>query len=356
MKKKVLLSSILTIALCLSLIAGSTYALFTAKSEVNIAITAGKLDFTAGISITNLSSVEPQDGGSIVDEKGGTYEYTYTDDAEFLNGGTAAVTNGNTLTITNITPGDKIDVDISGDNKSNVDTRYRYIIECTNGYTLMHGLVVYVTTQDANGQDVVTAYESLAYYTSEWMFLEADEDFTHPITIELPVKAGNVYQDKSADIKITVEAVQGNAATTNERELVTCYIETPVVEPAVGGGHFGDTTAERWYKDMYLVDDGNVVVIDDTPVCLENVTADVDGSVIVINTANYPAILIQDCDFTLDAGEYIIDSTVATAYQVFLYNVTVNGELLPVGTCDPAIAEYFNNVAWYEVIDPVNVP
>ena len=51
MKKKVLLSSILTIALCLSLIGGSTFALFTNQAEVGVVITAGEIDMTADIAI-----------------------------------------------------------------------------------------------------------------------------------------------------------------------------------------------------------------------------------------------------------------------------------------------------------------
>ena len=47
MKKKILLSSILTIALCLSIIAGSTYALFTSSADVNVAVTAGNVELTA---------------------------------------------------------------------------------------------------------------------------------------------------------------------------------------------------------------------------------------------------------------------------------------------------------------------
>ena len=38
MKKKIIISSILTIAMCVSLIAGSTFALFTSNSEVNVTI------------------------------------------------------------------------------------------------------------------------------------------------------------------------------------------------------------------------------------------------------------------------------------------------------------------------------
>ena len=61
----------------------------------------------------------------------------------------------------------------------------------------------------------------------------------------------------------------------------------------------------------------------------------------------------MNCDFILDAGEYIVDaSAYGTAYQVFLQNVTVNGELLPIGACDPAVGQYLKNVEWFQVVDP----
>ena len=49
MKSKVLVSSILTIALCLSLIAGSTFALFTDSAKNDIAVTSGTVDIDATI-------------------------------------------------------------------------------------------------------------------------------------------------------------------------------------------------------------------------------------------------------------------------------------------------------------------
>ena len=73
MKKKVLLSSILTIFLCLCLISGSTFALFTSKAEVNIVVKSGEVNMTAGIAITKLESVKADVNGTITDENGGTY-------------------------------------------------------------------------------------------------------------------------------------------------------------------------------------------------------------------------------------------------------------------------------------------
>ena len=41
MKKKALLSAILSLAICLCLIVGSTYALFTSTSELNVEVSSG---------------------------------------------------------------------------------------------------------------------------------------------------------------------------------------------------------------------------------------------------------------------------------------------------------------------------
>ena len=56
MKNRIIISSILTIALCLSMIAGSTFALFTSESKVDIAVTSGKIDVVATIDETTLAT------------------------------------------------------------------------------------------------------------------------------------------------------------------------------------------------------------------------------------------------------------------------------------------------------------
>lgn len=208
MKKKVLLSSILTIALCLSLIGGSTFALFTSQAEVGVVITAGEIDMTADIAITKLESVTPDQAGTIVDENGGTYSYKdVTSEGKFTNGGTATVANG-VLTMEQVTPGDKITFTVSGANNGNIAVQYRYVIECSDGFQLMSGLVI---TVDGGQQE----YTSLASYTSPWAYLDAGASISAvPVTIELPVTAGNEYQGETADIRIVVEAVQSNAVVT----------------------------------------------------------------------------------------------------------------------------------------------
>ena len=65
MKKKILLPSIATIIVCLCLIAGSTFALFTSTSNVNISVTAGDVEMVAGIAITKLESVKGDVNGTV---------------------------------------------------------------------------------------------------------------------------------------------------------------------------------------------------------------------------------------------------------------------------------------------------
>ena len=43
MKKRIILSSVITMLLCLCMIGGATYALFTSETSVNIAVTSGKV-------------------------------------------------------------------------------------------------------------------------------------------------------------------------------------------------------------------------------------------------------------------------------------------------------------------------
>ena len=370
MKKRVLLSSILTIALCLCLIAGSTFALFTDTTDFDISVTAGDVEILATASVNSVYSAEPTTDATLSDEfLRDEHDWYYThiarqDNKTFLNGGTAEVVNG-VVVIKRITPGDRVDVDINVANTSDVAISYRYKIVSDNTH-LATGMVV--TTFNMDGTK--TATEALAIWTSDWYSAEAPAGTpeaipTRTISIELPVYAGNEYQtekvtkddgtielnEQSVEYTIIVEAVQGNASTRNEEKFVV--YENEVVEgldTVQNTTHFETPTNCIFVDQLYLQGDAHVKVDNTAPLVLNNVTADVDGSVIIVDGPQ-PAILITNCDFKLDDGEYIINAS-STMYQVFLENVTVNGELLPAGVCDPAIAEYFNNVGWYEVADP----
>lgn len=360
MKKKVLLSSILTIALCLSLIAGSTFALFTDTTDFNIAVTSGDVEILATAEVSSIYSAKAITGAYtgnpddlFRDENGAFYIYEERTDT-FLNGGTAEIVGGKVV-IKRITPGDKVDIDIKVANTSDVAISYRYKLVSDNT-NLATGMKV--TTFNKDGS--TTATEALAIWTSDWYSADVAEQIpTRTISVELPVYAGNEYQTENAEGKIEsveytiiVEAVQGNANTVNEEKIVV-YNNKPVQNvPPVLSDYFDPATNSVYVHDLYLQGDANVTVDQNYPLTLENVTTDVNGSVIILDEYN-PAILIMNCDFNLDDGEYIIDaSAYGTAYQVFLVNVTVNGKLLDIGSNTAEAGQYLKNVGWYEVADP----
>ena len=133
MKKKVLLSSVLSIVLCLSLICGATFALFTDTDQVDIAVTAGNVAVTAEVQNIKLYSRD-------VDQ---------TAAGKFATGGTATLDQtSNTLTLDKIVPGDKITFDIKVTNKSNVDILYRTILDLYEGAKLYETLEIKINDED----------------------------------------------------------------------------------------------------------------------------------------------------------------------------------------------------------------
>lgn len=214
MQKKVLLSSILVIALCFSVIAGSTYALFTDSASTSIAITSGDVEVEATLAITNVWSAKASDtfeDSYLVDEYGTIYNHVNPNRGEnmFLNGGVANLVDSTNITIDKITPGDKVDAQIIVKNTGDVDMIYRYKI-IANDSGLASGMVI-----TADGK----CYEGAELYVSAWsnvVFVDAAA-ISHDISFELPVYAGNEYQSEKGDEKsvsytIIVEAVQGNAS------------------------------------------------------------------------------------------------------------------------------------------------
>ncbi len=197
--KKVILSSILSLVFCLSLIAGATFALFTSESKTNIAITSGKVEVVA--TIENFDVYSP----TLIWEDGTVKDDTNAAAAGvFVNGGTATL-EGAKLTLDKMTPGDKVTFQIKITNNSNVAVLYRSIIMTMEDNGLFDGLEVTI------GEifDGATKY-------SDWTPLSVDEkEIVLDCSVELPTTAGNAYQDKTCAIVFAVEAVQGNTATTN---------------------------------------------------------------------------------------------------------------------------------------------
>ncbi len=194
-KRKVLVSAILAIALCVSLISGATFALFTSKSEVNIAVTSGKVDVKAVVEglATSHQEADSAEASGYKTVEGSLYSGAAELDAD-----------AQTLTVSNLLPMDKISFNIKVTNESNVKIQYRTVIKAVEDDGLFAGLKIKVGEQEFNGTTVKTEYVQYAV---------GEGNQTIAVSIELPQDAGNDYQGKTCKLQYAVEAYQGNAQT-----------------------------------------------------------------------------------------------------------------------------------------------
>ena len=203
-KRNALVSAVLAIALCLSVIAGATFALFTSKSSVNIAITSGNVEVTA--TATELKVYLPK----AVSEDG-IADATDASDGEstFANGGTATL-DGNTVTLKNMTPGDKASFKITVKNESTVAVKYRTRLEVLSDEGLFSALKIDIG--GFSGMNI-TPWQNLAADVRDVAEFEC--------SVELPASATSEYKNKTCAIAYTVEATQGNAETANDTAYYT---------------------------------------------------------------------------------------------------------------------------------------
>lgn len=210
MKKKILLTSAAVIALCLCLIAGSTFALFTAQTKVNIAVTAGNLDVTA---YTLQDSLGTRSLGETV----------FVDEDTFANGGKVWLNNEGVLNISRMTPGDAVKFEVKVTNTGDVNVVYKvnWNIESTSankyGNHVDWNNVLKVSVVGAKGAD-----------GSDGVAFEGDKEYQalgtpgSSTTFEVIVEFvngtpdyDNMYQGAGAQIQFVVETVQQNGVDTN---------------------------------------------------------------------------------------------------------------------------------------------
>lgn len=230
MKKKIILSAIMSIVLCVSLIAGATFAIFTSESKVNIAVTSGKVKVVATIGnfkAYSPASISAEDGNAILDDTD-IADNTDENVKVFGNGGTAKLSYAEdgtaNIELDNVTPGDKVSFTITVKNYSNVKVQYRTSVkdvtaDLTEGeVALYNGLKFTVGGMSVTGESVWQVLAPAADAEN------GDNVAVYECTVELPATAGNDYQGKKCVLNYLIEAVQGNAKTSN----ATTVIKEPV--------------------------------------------------------------------------------------------------------------------------------
>lgn len=195
MKKKIILSSVVTIVLCLTLIAGSTFALFSEEANIDVTVTSGKVDIEVKLDGLKTTSM-----GNDTDVNG-----------VFDLGGTAAITDDYAIDVVRMVPGDAVSVNINVTNNSNV--AISYCVRMIGNGKLIEALEASV---EVNGvKSVINGTENM----SAWVNIGANEAIpTIPVTIYFPnADDNNDYQDQLANtIRLQVVAVQGNGVDMYE--------------------------------------------------------------------------------------------------------------------------------------------
>ena len=271
MRKKSLISAVVIFALCVSLVAGATLALFTSEARINVAMTSGTVDVKASVlkdSIETSSFGIPQTPGYF--ECGGVAEF----DAE------------SNLNLTNMVPGDSVKFKIEIKNYSDVAVKYRV-------KWAVEGELLGVLEASADGMEIID--NTTAWATWYTPATEADKVKTVPVEIKLPIDVGDAYQNKSAKITFIVEAVQGNAVLA-EVDSYESLLE------AIGGAERGEML------DITLVGD---IHLPETVSITTTTTINANGKTITTSADSFFSVAQgSDTDFTiknatLSASDYV---------------------------------------------------
>ncbi len=202
-KRNVIVSALLAITLCMSVLAGATFALFTSTAKVNLSITSAK------VKLLN-ATIENKKMYSLTEVNPDTLEGTEEDRTAagtFYLGGTAEF-EGNTLTLKKMAPGDRIAFDVKVDNESDIPVKYRVLVKEDGESNLTAALNIFVNNEYYLGVSA-TGYTALA----------VGENVTVPVSVELPISAGNDYAEKTATLIVSVEAVQASVKDTADTPL-----------------------------------------------------------------------------------------------------------------------------------------
>lgn len=214
-KRSVIITAILAIIMCASLVAGATFALFSSSSSVNIAVTSGNVEVTA--SVVDIQK-------SYVDENGKTVNgKLFSGDATFDEG-------AHTVTLSNVLPKDTVKFKVKVENRSNVAIKYRMVMSLVEDNGLFSSL------------DITLNGKKFYGYTSgtKYALLEAEQQITAiPVVISLP--EGATCNNTACKLTYKVEAVQGNASVEDFPEVpentlaVNTTEDVRVLEKAISG-------------------------------------------------------------------------------------------------------------------------
>lgn len=212
--KKMLLASSLA-ALALGAVSvGGTFALFTDKAETKVEVGSGVVDIESKAMLVNYTS--SVDG---VNHDFGSEETSYSNPKV----GNSFSIDGSVITISKMVPGDKLTVNLTAVNKSNVKTLTRFMVSHAlvgAKQDLFPALKFSFNAGELTPADVFRWQTNDSVSNTEGVNLYGNGGLT--MTIELPDShdgqitfdddnLDNQYQDCACSIALNLQAVQGNA-------------------------------------------------------------------------------------------------------------------------------------------------
>ena len=204
-KKRSVLLSVMTLALCLALIASGTYALFSDEVRLTNHLQAGKLDITLTRNSLTTKSLDPITGFI-------TDPVTNTDPVDFSN-----PTTKNIFDITDdtlIVPGSYYSAEMQITNNSDVAFGYwlEIVFDGTVDLTLAEQIKITVTTTDT-GKSISTTLDQskglIGEEASPIEILAKSGSTLFTISVEFSdLGNNNDAKNKSFDFDVIVHAVQ----------------------------------------------------------------------------------------------------------------------------------------------------
>lgn len=192
---KRIVSAIITMVLCLCIVTGSSFALFTDSDKVNVTVKSAKINVSATLNEQSLKTYSMGIEQTGIDENGSKL---------FANKGSASFDEAGNLLLDRVTPGDKATFTLNVKNQSNVSVLYRVIWDIEGA--LATDLIV-----KADDQKLIAK-------KSEWTEWDISNGYekTVALSVELPIETTNSLQEQEAIISYAIEVVQGNADLPDE--------------------------------------------------------------------------------------------------------------------------------------------
>ena len=290
MKKttKVILSSALTMGLCASLITGSTLAMFSSRSNVNVAITSGKVDVVASVDTDSLTGYSTEWDNAV-------FEYVQKPTSDMLKDGLPLPDNtfyaGGTYTyeagelkLDSIAPGDAVEFNLKIENNSTLAIQYRVQLtvptENQNGEA--QGSVVKELQVSFNDEDPVTIGDESTFAQPWSAVIDKGVEITETpkVRVELPYELGNDYQGQNCLLHVGVYAVQLGTHVANAEGTYSAHTAADFLALSnlaqTGHSFAGETIALGANIDLSTDSDGGAstlsIALADTPATIAEKT------------------------------------------------------------------------------------